>query len=1518
MNKTLSIIAVLISISIFTCGQEIIFKESFGNDSPGIIIQSNYIHYDNPDLFNIDSIEVHIKKGGNFSTGYAEASGNSFVQMDGHFNWDGITPLSDTLLISSIDTRGFTDIYLSFGIFNRTGWSGISDHAFDAFFSDDNGQTWIKIDKTNTINGNHFPGNNIWGWVTLGESLPSIENLAILIVNPEENVHTCLLDDIMLTGFLPDDELPTTPANLEFYNVSINSVDLLWSASDDNRGISHYIVNKNGRYLTNTPYPYIQIKYQTAGSKADFSIVACDIAGNHSSESDVVTIQFKNKPAEYSYSWQKAHAKVLPEGDLDWQPDSFKFEPGISMRYIDYEEGDDNQDGLTRETAWKHHPWDNKAVGNAADCSGIHTYVFKRGVIYRGKLIARESGTVAEPIRLTSDPTWGSDEAYLFGSIRISDGWKQADESSAPNIPDPEKVWYQDISLSNTKYICEFSGNDYVPIRPARSPNHAYTPEDPVKTWWKWTDKEIMDDGINIWLSDDNHLIQDDPEFYVGASVYSQEDAWVMCTVRFLEVLEWDHENNRLKMGHTKFGGKGCRYFIENTPFLLDTTSEFYYDKVLQRLFVRLENDKNPNSAVIEIAQKEQLIEIENKHHIEISGITLGLTTAETIRYAEADAKSAIRMTGVCSNITIKNNKFVYQNGGISLHNLGSDKDNSHDITVKDNEFQNIGDLSIVFSSGGKYLDDVCILRNKITNVGFRQLGRQWSSIPAIYGQLSFGEVAGNIIDYSWGNGIDIFWGKDKTSDRYVPFVRGLIHHNKAINTVFGTNDYGGIESWQGGPTYCYNNRSHNSPGFRHYDNTSLGYAFYFDGCFKHYVFNNVASGVSHNRTATSFMQVLGYYNTFVHNTGYNTRNMFDGAPGGLNGHNTYLSNIAEDIEVFFWHKVPPEYIPFDSYGYNITSKKQFKASLEDKNEYYNLKSYTDKLESYKSMLTHTAWNAGKTVLSDSKNFDFRPRPEGEAIDRGVKFFASFPLAKVVGEWNFCKHPADISIIMANNLYLTEDFNNRDIYQYIPKNHLKVHNVTSDNYVNGELENWTEGALVFDGSSTYCSLDHAEVSAVKSNNVNMTTNDFIIETYLKTDTGHSNSTIVSKYDGITGYKLEVDESGKIKASLCENGNYAISVHSLVEINDGKWHHVLTEVLRNSEINIYVDGLLSTGSINGTMPNPDISLSNTADFLVGKDNDDRYFSGAMDFLRISKANLYEAKTTLDELYTWQTDGPFLYDMTGNAPIGKRDAGAIEKGEKLCELSITPSYLEFDEIASSQNLKINAAHGFELLTPASNIYTTDIKEDTIGVYIEANESSFELYDTVSIFGCHETRYIPISQAAGPCEFSLEADELTIDHTRQTIKIGVNTNGIINISCSSPFAFERLDSTGDTIIVYFYENSSVIERFVYVEIEACDGIHTLTITQKGKNTSVGESSSAFPVIYPNPVTNNRIHIKLPDNIGEYTCSLSDRMGKILLHKKLFTPKSVLEFDTSPGIYILRITGNEIEYHVLLSVIK
>ena len=976
------------------------------------------------------------------------------------------------------------------------------------------------------------------------------------------------------------------------------------------------------------------------------------------------------------FSWEKPHAKVLKNGDLEWQPEDFRFIAGPEVRYINFEKGDDSNDGLRKSTAWKHHPWDPAATGKAQSASGIYTYVFKRGVVYRGILTARESGEAGNPIRLTSDPSWGKGEAGMYGSIRFTSGWTRADAQIAPKIPEPEKVWYQDITgdIPDTKMVCELTPLGIKRLRLARTPNYKDSPDDLLKFWYAWTHKEKYDDeNNNLWLGDTVNLIQTDSGYYTGGTVWSVEDAVNMGALWRQKIREYDPVKHRIAVENRNFGGLRCRYFIENIPALLDTTSEFYYDNSIRRLFVRLDENKDPNTTIIEVAKTDKLLVIEDKHDIVISGFTIGFTTSDTLRPSSREGIAAIQLSGNCYNIEVSHNKFTYVNGAVSAKNASEAELTGHDIVVSDNDMQVIDDMAVSFSSGGRiFFDKVRIMRNRIYDNGGRHQSRWTSPIPAIGGYLIDAEIAGNIVDISWGSALNIFWGKTgRDSITSLPFIRGLIHHNKATNTLIGTHDYGGIESWQGGPVYCYNNISHHAWGHRGRSNDSQGYNFYFDGSFKHYAFNNIASGLSWKQSRSGFMTVLGFYNMTVHNTGYLLNSLTHGAVNELdsNGHNAYLANLADSVRFIFKNSLQPFQVAFESYGYNVFSRTAFRGSFitEDtlKKGFWgdrnlvDLATFKAKLATYNPQLDQVGTEVKKSVLPLAHKSDFRPASGSEAIDGGVKFFASFPLYANVGEWNFYKHPADLSTIMADNFYMTNEYGSRNTYYQVAENNLKAHGITQNSFVKGQLEDWTEGALSFDGMQTYCELDHATTSAKICTNVDMTTNNFIIEVVFRTEKDHKEGVLVSKYDPSgNGYSLDIDTEGKARLNLIAGGKAAYTLSGKSSINNGSWHHLLAEVNRSGITNIFIDGMISNVSSSGASLSPSVSLGNTANLLIGKSPEGNFFKGTIDFLRLSKGNLADARTSIEEIYKWEFDGPFLRDFTGKKPIGKRDVGALE--------------------------------------------------------------------------------------------------------------------------------------------------------------------------------------------------------------------------------------------------------------------
>jgi len=257
---------------------------------------------------------------------------------------------------------------------------------------------------------------------------------------------------------------------------------------------------------------------------------------------------------------------------------------------------------------------------------------------------------------------------------------------------------------------------------------------------------------------------------------------------------------------------------------------------------------------------------------------------------------------------------------------------------------------------------------------------------------------------------------------------------------------------------------------------------------------------------------------------------------------------------------------------------------------------------------------------------------------------------------------------------MNQEWVHRSMFQDIPRNDLNCHNITYSDYEYGMLESWIAGALRFNGVDQYCELQDSRlksgysyrmrsgisgtIPAAGRDSVDITTGNFLIEAVIAPAPGNRGGGIASK-SGHSGYSLSVTGTGTIQLTLDIAGK-SYSRSSVLRTDDGKWHHIVAEVDRSAPqgINLYLDGKLSNGHWAGEPSISKESLSSTADFLVGFDGH-KHYSGRIDYLRISKGTLSDAETSIEDLYRWQFNGPFLEDFSGNGISGNsRDAGAVE--------------------------------------------------------------------------------------------------------------------------------------------------------------------------------------------------------------------------------------------------------------------
>ena len=1042
-----------------------------------------------------------------------------------------------------------------------------------------------------------------------------------------------------------------------------------------------------------------------------------------------------------TYPWQEAHAKVLPGGNLEWAPKAFELKTGSSVRYIDYENGDDKNAGTSKDQAWKHHPWDGQASGQAKQCAGIHTYIFKRGVIYRGALVADDSGSAGDPVRLTSDPSWGSGEAIINGSIPVTK-WTKGQAHN--KIPDGDKVYAADLDFSPRIVHLRNSDGSLTQIPIARTPNWSVTNEHDVMSnwfeweqpqWWKQAEHQIQVGKKKMIKGTDRKNLKEDADYYKGGIIWS-EWATVMSTP-YPTKIEAVPAKGELAFEGRWWGTSvhlrtGCRYFVEDMPQYLDAAGEYWFDRKNNKtgagtLYIRLPGDVDPNSVQVEAAKHYSLIQDpasaqapdrldilrdkkndpatvshEGVSHIEISGLTFQANnTWWNIEYPEwmhKEVKSAaIRLRGSSDDIVIANCGFEHVTTAVQIEPINTNAHNGT-ITVQDSHISHTSSTAVYIGRGaGGSVQKVNFLRNKAYMIGMRPFRQSDGHAISINFPTEM-HIAGNMLKRCYGAGLFLFGGKGSGQGGEVPLSRHLVHHNKVEDSLLAANDWGGIETWQGGPFYLFNNISANPGGLWHARvnnpdwNSRLGFAYYLDGGFKNYLFNNIAWGRNNDKNnseanAYAFYEAVPtIHNNYINNTIYRFNSGSSWSPRG--GHHHFVGNLWSDIShTVFNHgklkedksKSAKEY-PHELMAYGPDVFHNIKGTF---GQFENLPPVEDQkmtdfnkmqeaVERNQTINANLGTSTEDQVMRDPANWDLRPSKGSPAIDKGAVHFIPWSLYGMVAEWNFYPQGKDHTQIPDEHWFMTEYMVDRSTYYATPQFPLTAVNVEKEHYVSGPLENWVNGSLSLNGDDQYAVLKHSDIdkpftykkrvarrqtedtvvegTQIKSPGIH--DSNFLIEVYFKTKAGQNSGILVRKM-GDAGFDLSLNKQGGVTLSV--KGKELASIDSTASINDGNWHHVIVEADRTAKtLTVYIDGKQDKQSAGIGF----VSLWNTADLYVGGAEKGDCLNGELEFMRICHGTLKDARTTIEELYTWQFNGPQFRDFVGNKPQGPRDAGAIE--------------------------------------------------------------------------------------------------------------------------------------------------------------------------------------------------------------------------------------------------------------------
>jgi len=102
------------------------------------------------------------------------------------------------------------------------------------------------------------------------------------------------IDNLSLTTVTPDTQAPSVPMGISASNVTTNSIDLSWTPSNDNVGVTEYDIYVNGSLYASTPSTSYNILGLNSNTNYGLAVRAKDAAGNISGLSNTLNATTAN------------------------------------------------------------------------------------------------------------------------------------------------------------------------------------------------------------------------------------------------------------------------------------------------------------------------------------------------------------------------------------------------------------------------------------------------------------------------------------------------------------------------------------------------------------------------------------------------------------------------------------------------------------------------------------------------------------------------------------------------------------------------------------------------------------------------------------------------------------------------------------------------------------------------------------------------------------------------------------------------------------------------------------------------------------------------------------------------------------------------------------------------------------------------------------------------------------------------------------------------------------------------
>lgn len=365
-------------------------------------------------------------------------------------------------------------------------------------------------------------------------------------------------------------------------------------------------------------------------------------------------------------------------------------EPEATVYWVDAASGNDANTGLASASAFR-------TIQRAAALAGPGTTIYIRPGVYREAIRPAQSGTAAAPIRYVAEQGWAT--VLVRGSDPSSSlSWTQltANTIGLPAGVDPTKIYYADLSgwgLTETpRFVVQLTGNGQgiaarLPL--AREPDEFVQDEwQTAKYWWAADggsgvagctpnpDNRYCDDAWNSSTQLTDRTTDTSPSGIEAGNLTTLGNL-TGATLVALDNRSGHYLYRRTITAHDTSAGRitispaaqaesnfrlgwGTKYYVENSPKLLDRPGEWWYDKTTKRLYLWPPVAGNPAAQPLEISRRDVGFDFNNRSYITLDGLTVELFNQNAVQIANSSSQSS-------RDIQIRNSILRYANRGVLI-----------------------------------------------------------------------------------------------------------------------------------------------------------------------------------------------------------------------------------------------------------------------------------------------------------------------------------------------------------------------------------------------------------------------------------------------------------------------------------------------------------------------------------------------------------------------------------------------------------------------------------------------------------------------------------------------------------------------------------------------------------------------------------------------------------------------------------------------------------------------------------